>query len=267
MPVIFLTNLRSISNKFDDLKCQLFSLNPDIAICSETWLTSASPVEAFQIPGHSCFRADRSDDSGYGGVAIWCKTSLKAMQLFFPQIDGIELCCVHIPVSRLIVIGLYLPPGISAPNFQAFCASFCDTVDSILTSYPHHRPITAGDFNRYDQSFLTSKFSLLNIVTGATRLSALLDKIFVDPCIFDCYPAENIEIGPPIGRSDHNCVIARLVVPTTSVTSGNAVFTTSDCLMYWPLSKPSFKAICGHSTPIRILTESVNFFTTSFLMQ
>ena len=70
MPRIFMTNLRSVKNKFDEFRCQLFSLDVDVAICTETSLSSHDTIEAYGIEGYTCHRADREDDSGHGGVAV-----------------------------------------------------------------------------------------------------------------------------------------------------------------------------------------------------
>ena len=68
LPSIFVTNLRSIRNKFDDFLCQILTQSPDPIICTETWLNSNSPVAAFNVPGYSCFRTDRANDARGGAV-------------------------------------------------------------------------------------------------------------------------------------------------------------------------------------------------------
>ena len=111
MPSILLTNLRSINNKFEELSCQVFSLHADILICTETWLNYSFPLEAFSIPGYSCFRADRRNGSRRGGVAIWTKSRLRANLLSLPTSSHLEICCIQIPDVQVIIVGVYLPPG------------------------------------------------------------------------------------------------------------------------------------------------------------
>ena len=209
MPNVFLTNLRSIFNKFDDLRAQLISKNADIIICTETWLTSDSPVEAFAIPGYSCHRADRVGDSGRGGVVIWVRSSLHAEMLLLPTFQNAEICCVRTSSPQLVVVGLYLPPGIGSQIFKDICEKFSDAIDNLLMNLPYHRLIVAGDLNKYDTEFLSSKFSLSNIVNGPTRYGATLDFIFVDKSLKEYYDENLVEIGPPIGNSDHNVVFAK----------------------------------------------------------
>jgi len=181
---------------------------PDIVICTETWLTPNTPTDAVRIPGYDCHRCDRRSSPGHGGVAIWIRTKFRASTLRFPSRARIEICAVEIPAFKTISIGMYLPPGINAADFEIFRNAFCSSVEDILMIYPHHRLIVAGDFNQYDRSFLSSYFSLSNIVPGPTRLSAHLDQIFVDPSIKDKYSPENVLIGPPIGKSDHRSILA-----------------------------------------------------------
>jgi hypothetical protein len=208
MPSIFLTNLRSVKNKFDELCSQMCVLNTDIAICTETWLSSRDPLDAYGINGYDCHRVDRSSDSGHGGVAIWTKNMLRTRKLPFLSFDFLEICAVQIPLSKLIIIGIYLPPGIVISLFRFFCEAFIKAVDEVLNQLPLHRLVVAGDFNQYDRSFLSSNLSLCNIVTGPTRISANLDLIFVDKSMCTSYVPENVVIGPPIGTSDHRSVFA-----------------------------------------------------------
>ena len=206
MPNIFLTNLRSIRNKFDDFYYQLLALNADIAVCTETWLSSCDPIEAYSVNGYNCFRADRANDSGHGGVALWIKSNLRAQKMSFLSFDFLEICAIQIFSLNLIVIGVYLPPGIARSVFRQFCDCFIQSVDGVLNQLPDFRLIVAGDFNQYDRSFLSLNLSLCNIVTGCTRLNANLDLIFVDKRVCSMYDPKNVVIGPPIGSSDHRSV-------------------------------------------------------------
>ena len=198
LPNIFLSNLRSICNKFNDFICQISSQNPDIAVCTETWLNSNSPIEAYNVPGFSCFRKDRPSNVRGGGVAIWVnERSFCGEELDLFVFEHVDICFVRLTNIKLLVCGVYLPPGLQSDLFKKFGESFESVLDDFLTSFPHDRVIIAGDFNRYDMSFLELHFSLKNIVTGATRLNACLDHIYVDKELQFCYEKDLVEIGPP----------------------------------------------------------------------
>ena len=201
--------MRSINNKFDELCCQVFTLDAGVLICTETWLNDDFPPEAFSIPGYTCFRGDRRNGSRRGGVAIWSKTRLRAEALCLPTSNHLEICGVQIPDSKLMIIGIYLPPGIASNDFDAFHDTLLSTLDDILVTMPLYRLIIAGDFNQYDIAPLSLHLSLKNIVTGPTRENSCLDLILVDTRLLDDYSQERTDIGPPIGRSDHRCVFAR----------------------------------------------------------
>ena len=143
-PRIFLTNFK---NKFDDLRCQVSVSNPDVGICSETWLSSSVPIEAVTIPGYRCFRADRVNDSGRGGVAVWAKTCLRAQFLRFSTFSSAELCTIQISSCMLIIVSVYLLPGIPRVIFDDMCCRVCRTLDDLLNSLPKYHLIFAGDFN------------------------------------------------------------------------------------------------------------------------
>ena len=56
---------------------QLLALNGEIAICTETWLSSCDTIEGFSVNGYDCFRVDRVSDSGHEGVALWIKSNIR----------------------------------------------------------------------------------------------------------------------------------------------------------------------------------------------
>ncbi len=70
---VYYSNVRSIRNKlgpeFSDILVQF-----DIIILTETWLKS---TDTFEFQDFATFRCDRADDSGYGGVLILIRKSLK----------------------------------------------------------------------------------------------------------------------------------------------------------------------------------------------
>lgn len=209
MSSILLTNLRSINNKYDELRCHVLTQSPDILVCTETWLSSATPESAFNIGGYNCFRTDRFGGSRHGGVAVWIKSHFRAQRVPFFLFEQAEVCVVQLASVKLLCIGIYLPPGILSQSFGSFCERFTSYLDDVLMKFPHHRLIVAGDFNQYDRTFLTTTFSLVNIVNEPTRLNASLDQIFVDKDIAESLPEYHVEIGPPIGTSDHCTVYAK----------------------------------------------------------
>ena len=184
------------------------TLNSDVAICTESWLSSNDVNEAFSIEGYDCFRTDRVDDSGHGGVALWTKKKLHAEQVSLPASRIFEVCIVKLSHSPIIVAGVYLRPGVDATSFRNFCDDFVKSIDIVLNVHPFHSLVVAGDFNQYDRSFLISNLCLRNIVHGPTRGNSFLDQIFVDSSLQQIFNPSDVVIGAPIGSSDHDSVFA-----------------------------------------------------------
>ena len=195
------------------------TLDADIVICTETWLSSNDVNNAFGVEGYNFFRVDRANDSGHGGVAMWSKNKFHAIEVSFPVSNFFEVCAVKLSFPKLLIVGMYLRPGIDVFSFDAFCESFVKTIDDFLNQMPYHNLIVAGDFNQYDRSFLTTQLCLTDIVLSPTRENACLDQIYVDTRVSQFYDLDNIHIGPPIGKSDHRSVF----VPATLTTRKRGV--------------------------------------------
>ena len=206
-PNIYLTNLRSIKNKFDEFQAHISVINPAVIVCTETWLDSSAPTHAFDLFGYDLFRADRIKNSARDGEAIWARKRFRATPVIMPSLCQAEVCTIQISSMQLLISGLYLPPGMASYDFQAFQDTFAESLESSLKLVSHKLNV-AGDFNQYNDNFLIIEMSLRNIVHGPTRLNACLDRIYVDRRIFNKYDHNDVVIGPPIGNSDHNTVLA-----------------------------------------------------------
>ncbi len=139
---------------------------------------------------------------------MWSKKKVHAEQIFFPVSHFFEVCVVKLSFPLLIIVGMYLRPGVDVKTFDDFCQNFISVIDDVLKRNPFHSLVVAGDFNQYDRSFLISNLSLRNIVPGPTRGDSHLDQIFVDMRLLELYDLKNVVVGPPIGRSDHCSVFA-----------------------------------------------------------
>lgn len=73
IPVILDANLRSLSNKVDELHYIAECNNADAVCISESWLSPQIPDPAVAIPGYNLFRNDCTPAPGGGSVFIWEK--------------------------------------------------------------------------------------------------------------------------------------------------------------------------------------------------
>ena len=202
LPNFLLSNVRSISNKVDDLDLVLQQNGVDFAGITETWLNSNIPDSAIEIPGYNLVRKDRSIQRG-GGVCAFIKSTIP-----FTLIP--DLCCTNheslwlrLRPFRLqrdfscIIVGvIYHSP--SADNHELYDC-LINSLDKILARYPLAGVVIMGDFNQFDHKRLCRNTSLTQIVKKATRGNAILDLIFTNMKHWYNTP----EILPAIGQSDH----------------------------------------------------------------
>ena len=61
-------------NKLDDICRTVTSNLCDIALITESWLSSRVTDQLISIPGYAIFRRDRSDDQRRGGLCTFIRT-------------------------------------------------------------------------------------------------------------------------------------------------------------------------------------------------
>ena len=131
LPCVFLSNVRSLKNKADELFF-LIQSNGDFKDCSafcftETWLDPSIPDPAVQPPGYTLFRADRSPDlsnkSRGGGISFlvnqrWCSDAdvLSTSCSAEPETLTVRCRSFYLPseFSSIILVGVYIPPQANA---------------------------------------------------------------------------------------------------------------------------------------------------------
>jgi hypothetical protein len=222
LPELFLSNTRSLVNKTDELSSTILSLNPDVAIITETWLTSYVTDDLISIPGYNVYRKDRNLDKRGDGVCLYLKNNMKHLPLHhLINSSWLETFWILLQPDRLprgfssIIFGAaYHPPN---ADDQILRQHLHQSLDSILADHPHSVIILAGDFNQFKSSITCSLFKLKNTVFQPTRANKIMDKMFVN--IPQWY--NQSEIIAPIGLSDHSSVVLKpcqkLKIPTEKV--------------------------------------------------
>ena len=76
----FYINARSLVSKFDQLEAWVHDLKPDIIGITESWTTSQVLDSELALPGYDLFRQDRPVSREGGGVLLYVKSSLHAVQ-------------------------------------------------------------------------------------------------------------------------------------------------------------------------------------------
>ena len=121
--------------------------NFDIVTLTETWLKHEHPTENYVLPGFiGPFRNERSDNTGYGGVAVWVKNNLVSKRR--SDLEEIEHETIWIQIANkqkqiLVCVTYRQKAGYYAPSYW----------DKIQSSYDKalrsniNNIILVGDFN------------------------------------------------------------------------------------------------------------------------
>jgi len=152
LPGIFLSNVRSLCNKLDELQL-LIRKNRDFSSSSVlrftgTWLCGSIPHSALQLAGFQLFRADRDTElSGKmkgGGICFytnsgWCNGVTVILQHCSPVLETsiFNFKPLYSPgeFASFILVGVYIPPPASAQDSQRTPDTVCGQDIPRLFSY------------------------------------------------------------------------------------------------------------------------------------
>jgi hypothetical protein len=206
LPNILLTHTRSVVSKVDELETILRTNNIDIGALTETWINTSVPPDLIEITDYVCYGKDRNDGRRGGGVCCYIRTDL--LQERLNQLDPADVESIWLlyrskrmprKISHLAIGIYYHTPGADS---RRTVQHIVESADFITRTHPYSGVIITDDFNNLPEANILS-YPLKQIVHGATRKTEILDKIFTNVGEFYQQPA----ILPPIGSSDHNCVL------------------------------------------------------------
>lgn len=136
-------NIRSLRNKYDDLKLILTDLgyNPSVLVISETWLRDCD-ADYFNLPGYLPYLASRNNGIG-GGVAVYISKGFDHNLVAVHNTDyySVWLEVVNFGSLKKCMIGGYYRP----PQFHV--QDFLKALDTDLNKFGCNNAIIAGDFN------------------------------------------------------------------------------------------------------------------------
>ena len=205
-PKIFLSNARSMVNKLEDIYGSITSNLCEIAVITESWLSSRVTDDLINMPGFVTCRRDRARDQRGGGLCTYISTRMDFVEL--SELCDPELECQWflIKPNRLprginsIILGtVYHPPQNDDNKLRAHLFS---SLDKGLAAHPNSAIILVGDVNQFKPGNLCSSYKLRKLVTKPTRGNNILDQAF--STLSSYY--EEAQILPPVGLSDHSSV-------------------------------------------------------------
>lgn len=137
------------------------------------------------------------------------------------NIDYFDCVWVYLQHVNVIIACTYIPHLNAAQycDISNYLTSSFDQFASSLRKEPSF--ILCGDFNVFDYRAIASDLCLKNIVCEPTRGNSVLDLILISQDII----ISSSTIGPPLISddrstiSDHNCVLAKLILPSPAYDS------------------------------------------------
>ena len=217
---VLITNAFGLCSKFAEFQHTLCKSKADIAIVTETKLTSDKmSVAETSIAGyHPPLRLDRTAQGG--GVAVWVKEELSYEHLSTINCCNHELLwlAINLHGRKKLVVGALYRPG-SAPGHDT---SLLEHLDACLDHARSHGSniVLAGDFNVHNESWIGSSkttrageyleelcaaHGLHQHVEMATRGNNPLDLV-----LSDFGDRVHVEAMSPIGNSDHCVLLASI---------------------------------------------------------
>ena len=207
LPKVFLSNPRSLNNKYDEFSTVIQDLDVDIAGVSESWFNDDKPIEHFDINNYELITKSRSHKRG-GGVALYAREDLRPQRADISVPDNLEVVWVKVRPERLprdisviFYAIIYNPPDGTHEN--ELIEHLLHGFDTIRTNHPHAGVVLFGDINHLDTTQLCSGNDLIQVVDKPTRKDAILDKIITN--MQDYYHVP--DLYSPIGASDHSSLI------------------------------------------------------------
>lgn len=207
IPTVILSNLRSISNKVDEVELLLRDHKPDVAVFTETWLDSETPNHAVDIDRYLTFRRDRNCFGG--GIVCYISDHYMVSEVDILPTSSCEteFLPLYINNLKLLIICCYHPVWNNVAKHEDAISCIVHVIDTVLSSpqyHPDSRVVLCGDFNDLHnfRNRICSITQLSCHVFAPTRSSNCLD------LIFSSYDTNvKADILPPVGRSDHNVVL------------------------------------------------------------
>ena len=207
LPNFLLSNVRSLTNKVDELDVILRQNNIHIAAITETWQLDET---SGRMAGYKVFLNTRTDRIG-GGVALYVRDDIPCKYLDNfndPNHEAIWALCKpkHLPrdVSCIIIASIYYPE--SAKNRRLLVSYLQSTLDTLRQRYSRPGFIIAGDFNQTKKQWLANTLGMSQVVKIPTHVTgSTLDLILTNLAPY----YKDVSSNGPLGKSDHHTLLMK----------------------------------------------------------
>jgi len=226
--VCFYINARNLLNKFDQFEAWVHELNPDVIGVTETWATPLVADSELALVGYDMFRQDRPVNREGGGVLLYVRSSLHAVQcelsVRFPE----QSWCYFLDANKN---KCYLGICYRTPTYGIYSSHNHDLLKELIAELCSTKKhfVLMGDFNYRFKTWppnnvdnditreaaefyecLEENF-FTQFVEECTRNDAILDLVIADEP--DVVHDVN-DIGTFPG-SDHQALLWKIQVKTT----------------------------------------------------
>ena len=93
-PSLLLANVRSISNKFEEVRLRITNLMPDVVVLTESWLDEEVPDCSISVNNYNVIRKDRNDKGG--GILCYLRSQFTYSVITGSDIPTLHECCTEI---------------------------------------------------------------------------------------------------------------------------------------------------------------------------
>ena len=221
---VLYSNVHSVVNKIDELRCNVSDNKPDVISICETWTNNDISNAFLSIDGYNIIcRHDRKDTNNGigGGLLVYVKSDLKAREITDKNIEDFNQCClinVKSENDKSVNLALMYRPHNLYDNSDIDLNN--DKLCSVLKSIP--KPfIIVGDFNYSDIDWVNNTSSaksrqFLDTVNDqfisqhidfSTHVSGTMPDLVLassENLILD------IENNGTIGSSDHTSILVNI---------------------------------------------------------
>ena len=218
VPSILLSNIQSLRPKYDELCLIASSLAPHVIVLCESWLNDKVSDQEIVVPQYSVTRCDRCDGRKGGGVCVYLNCNIRGEEILVraTKPSFFESTWLRLYDSNIILLALYIPPGLTSTNYNDVSEYIVECVDEVTFYIKDAYLLIVGDLNQFPTNSIEAQLNLAQVVESPTRGNAILDKILLDRRLLlnamsPDQPANEalVSVGPGIGKSDHHTVYMR----------------------------------------------------------
>ena len=182
-------NVRSINNKFQDIRDITHKIMPSILCLQEIWGVNPSTDYSIKHYHKPSLKSRQGSTMNLGGgIGFWVRNNIEYDVVYSPFIQKqIETATIKLPKHNMLIVNIYRPFG----DINLFLSETSKHIKSLRSDFPHYNICAVGDFNinllsdTVDSRSLIEDFTLegfIQTVTLPTRIQGssktLIDHVF-----------------------------------------------------------------------------------------